>query len=88
MAGDGGPAIFASLASPQGLSPDGLGSLFIADNSNNAVRAVDPGGVIRTVAGTLGVSGFSGATFFISVFVRPLFLFFSTLCLLSLILLC
>ncbi len=57
--GDGGPATSAQLNNPAGLAVDGVGGVFIADNSNNRVRRVDPNGVIVTVAGS-GALGFSG----------------------------
>ncbi|OPX86439.1 MAG: Chitinase D precursor [Pelotomaculum sp. PtaB.Bin104] len=57
-AGDGGPATLASL-SASGLSFDPAGNLYINDTSNNAVRRVDAGGTITTIAGT-GTYGFSG----------------------------
>lgn len=57
--GDGGPAISASLFSPQGVAYDSKGNLYIADQINCRVRRVDPNGVITTVAGT-GVAGFTG----------------------------
>ncbi|WP_263417411.1 Ig-like domain repeat protein [Terriglobus albidus] len=58
--GDGGPATGASLSNPTGLALDGLGNLYIADNYNHVVRAVDLGtNIIRTVAGT-GTAGHSG----------------------------
>ncbi|MBL8178287.1 MAG: SMP-30/gluconolactonase/LRE family protein [Bryobacterales bacterium] len=48
--GDGGPAVDAHLASPNGiaLAPDG--TLYIADTNNNRLRAVSPDGIIRTLA--------------------------------------
>jgi hypothetical protein len=59
FSGEGGPATLASLAYPWDvdLLPDS--SLLIADAGNNRVRMVDPGGIIRTVAGS-GGQGFSG----------------------------
>lgn len=58
--GDGGLAIRAQLAGPQGLAVDQSGNLFIADRDNNRVRRVDAAtGIIATVAGT-GTVGFSG----------------------------
>src|SRR5438874_166474 len=57
--GDGGPAIFAMLNSPRGLSLDFRGNLYIADTSNHVVRKVDTACIISTFAGT-GVQGFSG----------------------------
>ena len=65
--GDGGLAISAGLQFPIGVSPDGQGSLFIADLQNDAIRRVDPGGIITTVAGTLGSGGFAGAHFIMAM---------------------
>ena len=50
--GDGGKATAASLNQPSGiaLSPDGR--LFIADQGNNVVRVLQPGGTIDLFAGT------------------------------------
>ena len=59
FSGDGGPAIAASLNSPQSLSLDDSGNFFIGDNGNFRVRKVNSDGVISTVAGN-GQFGFSG----------------------------
>ena len=59
--GDGGQATAAELNRPQGVAVDSHGDLFIADGNNNAIREVNAStGVITTVAGMLGQSGFSG----------------------------
>lgn len=51
--GDGGPAVAAGLNEPAALAVSDAGTLYIADQSNNRVRAIDlSSGVIRTVAGT------------------------------------
>jgi len=57
--GDGGPATLASLWRPTGVAVDAAGSLYIADQLNNRIRAVSPSGIISTVAGngTVGSSG-------------------------------
>jgi uncharacterized protein (TIGR03437 family) len=57
--GDGGAATAAALDQPEGVAVDASGLLYIADTFNNRVRAVAPGGIVQTVAGT-GISSFSG----------------------------
>ncbi|MBU6402916.1 MAG: serine/threonine protein kinase, partial [Verrucomicrobia bacterium] len=57
--GDGGAATDANLANPIGVALDAAGDLFIADQFNGRIRAVDPEGIISTVAGN-GTPGFSG----------------------------
>ncbi|MGB5037368.1 MAG: IPT/TIG domain-containing protein, partial [Blastocatellia bacterium] len=57
--GDGGPATEAGLAGLQGVAPDPRGGFFIATSGGARIRHVDPGGIIRTVAGT-GESGNDG----------------------------
>ena len=60
FSGDGGPATLAQLYSPQGLTLDGVGNLYIADGFNNRIRKVDATtATITTIAGT-GVRGYSG----------------------------
>jgi sugar lactone lactonase YvrE len=49
--GDGGQATSAQLSYPSGVAVDGSGNLYIADQNNNVIRKVTPGGVISTVAG-------------------------------------
>ncbi len=49
--GDGGPATSAKLALPQGLTVDGAGNLYFADNATH-IRKVDTNGIITTVAGS------------------------------------
>jgi fibronectin type III domain protein/NHL repeat-containing protein len=59
-AGDGGPATSASLNSPRDIEIGPDGRLYIADELNNVIRAVDlTSGVITTVAGN-GVEAFAG----------------------------
>ncbi|MEQ1796063.1 MAG: hypothetical protein ABL970_17960 [Nitrospira sp.] len=60
FSGDGGPADRAALNEPAALAIDAQGQLYIADQSNNRVRAVDlKTGMIRTVAGT-GSAAYDG----------------------------
>jgi DNA-binding beta-propeller fold protein YncE len=58
--GDGELAVGAGLNEPAALALSDEGILYIADQSNNRVRAVDLAtGLIRTVAGT-GMAGYNG----------------------------
>jgi len=50
-AGDGGPATSASLMNPEGIVVDSAGNIYFADKGNYAVREVNTGGTINTVAG-------------------------------------
>lgn len=56
-AGDGGPAVEASLDAPAGLAVDGEGNVYILDAANHRVRKVDASGVITTFAGGNGNQG-------------------------------
>jgi streptogramin lyase len=59
-AGDGGPAIEASLKAPHELVFDKNGDLYFAERDNHVIRKVDmKTGIISTAAGT-GTPGFSG----------------------------
>ena len=52
FAGDGGPAVNATLNYPYGVAVDSSGNLFIADLGNDRIRMVRASdGVIKTVAG-------------------------------------
>src|SRR6266571_3184463 len=60
FAGDGGPAVEASLSQPIGVAVDSLGDVFIADGANFRIRRVDAAsGIITTIAGA-GSSGLLG----------------------------
>jgi len=58
--GDGGPALDAKLFNPVDLALDTDGTLYVSDVYNHCIRAIDPSGTIRTVAGRCGESGFDG----------------------------
>ena len=60
FSGDGGAATSAQLSSPIAMAFDSAGNMYIADYSNHAIRKVDTGGTITTVAGTGTTAGFSG----------------------------
>ncbi|HKN87509.1 MAG TPA: hypothetical protein VJV04_11665 [Nitrospiraceae bacterium] len=59
-AGDGGPAVTASVNEPKNIAVDRAGHLYIADSENHVIRRVDlKTGVIATIAGrpTKSVAG-------------------------------
>jgi sugar lactone lactonase YvrE len=56
--GDGGVATSAELNSPLSVAVDSAGNFYIADTTNNVIRAVSSG-VITTVVGN-GTGGYSG----------------------------
>ncbi len=59
-AGDGGPALDATINQPYGLAVDVNGDIYFAQRFDPAVRKIDGGsGIISTVAGT-GDFGYSG----------------------------
>ena len=51
FAGEGGPAVSASLSYPEGLAVDRDGNLLIADYFSGRIRKITPAGNIVTVAG-------------------------------------
>ncbi len=60
-AGDGGPAVDATLSNPQGLALSPDGSFYIADTDSNRIRFVGRNGIISTVVGSsYGYSGDGG----------------------------
>jgi sugar lactone lactonase YvrE len=57
--GDGGRATKAHLASPEGLTVDARGNVYVTEYHTHRVRKITPRGIITTVAGN-GRPGFSG----------------------------
>ena len=60
FSGDGGPASQAAMKFPAGLSFDGAGNLYVAEQNNNCVRMINPTGIIKTIAGQCGTAGSFG----------------------------
>lgn len=60
FAGDGGPARAARLDQPQTISLRPDGGMYILDQRNQVIRAIDAAGIITTVVGTPRVKGFAG----------------------------
>ena len=51
--GDGGPSLFATVASPNDIVVDPSGNMYIADNVNSRIRRIDgTTGIITTLANT------------------------------------
>jgi streptogramin lyase len=57
--GDGGPAAEAVVVGARAVCVDARGNTYICEREGNAIRRVDAGGKIETVAGT-GAAGYSG----------------------------
>jgi uncharacterized protein (TIGR03437 family) len=62
FSGDGGPAIAARMAFPDGVAVDPPGNIYIADTANHRIRKVTADGMIQTIAGSdnYGVTGDGG----------------------------
>jgi trimeric autotransporter adhesin len=59
FSGDGGPAVNATLNSPEDVAVDASGNMYITDSANYRIRKVNTSGTITTVAGN-GTAGYSG----------------------------
>ena len=58
--GDGGPGIAAEVNTPHGAVTDGLGNVYVADETNQIIRMINPAGNIITIAGQHGSGGTTG----------------------------
>lgn len=59
FSGDGAAATSAQLCLPSAVFLDASGNMFIADTENSVIREVSAG-IIQTIAGTPGTTGYSG----------------------------
>jgi sugar lactone lactonase YvrE len=60
-----GSALTATFQSPWGIAMDGMGNLFVSDETDQTIRKISPAGDVNTFAGSHGVTGFadgSGST--------------------------
>ena len=57
--GDGGQALAATIAIPEGIAPDTSGAIYFSDWGHHVVRKIGADGVVTTVAGT-GAAGYNG----------------------------
>jgi hypothetical protein len=58
--GDGGAATLAKIFQASDVKVDASGNLYINDGGNQVIRKVSSSGIISTVAGTAGMSGYTG----------------------------
>jgi len=65
-----GPRLSAKFNEPRGLATDADGVIYIADTANHRIRAIDPSGNTRVVAGT-GAAGFTDGTAALAQFYSP-----------------
>lgn len=56
---------------PTGVAVDGTGNVYVADTTNNLIRKVTPAGVVSTLAGVVGVSGWQDGTGSGALFNQP-----------------
>jgi sugar lactone lactonase YvrE len=54
-----GPALAARFKSPTAMVADAAGNLYIADSGNFTIRKLTPAGEVTTIAGHLGLEGFT-----------------------------
>lgn len=55
-----GVAVNGRLNLPLGVAVDSAGAIYIADSGNNALRLVTASGIMSTLIGASGVSGYTG----------------------------
>jgi len=60
--GDGGPATLAQVGSPNEVSVDTFGNVYIPDQGSNRIRKISTAGIITCIAGS-GSAGYSGDGF-------------------------
>jgi len=67
-----GPGATAAFYNPFGVAVDAAGNVYVADSYNQLIRKITPGGVVSTLAGTVGVSGSTNATGTAASFSMPI----------------
>jgi len=58
-----GAGTAARFNQPQGVAADAVGNLYVSDSSNQTIRKIAPGGLVSTLAGSVGqLASWDGAT--------------------------
>ena len=52
----------AQFFGPRGIAFDGRGNAYVADSGNYTIRKINPDGIVSTIAGKAGVSGFDDSS--------------------------
>jgi len=65
-----GTGTAASFYLPTGVAVDSSGNVYVADTANNLIREITPGGVVTTLAGSVG-GGFANGTGTAALFSAP-----------------
>jgi ribosomal protein S11 len=58
IGGDDGTGSVARFNNPSGVAVDSSGNLYVADRANDTIRRITSAGVVTTVAGSAGKTGF------------------------------
>jgi DNA-binding beta-propeller fold protein YncE len=66
-----GTGSLARFYQPWGLAVDGVGNIYVADTLNQTIRKMSPAGVVTTLAGVVGSTGFNDGTANVALFSRP-----------------
>ncbi len=66
-----GPGAAARFNMPTGITVDGAGNLFVADQENCTIRKITPAGIVTTVAGLAGSAGSTDGVGTAARFNRP-----------------
>ena len=57
-----GKAGTAKFRTPRALAVDGAGNVYVADTDNALVRKITPAGTVKTMAGSVGITGYLNGT--------------------------
>jgi len=66
-----GSALAAQFNLPQGIAVDAAGNVYVSDTNNDTIRMISTGGVVTTLAGSVGQAGDAGGTGSSALFNNP-----------------